>query len=481
MSSTRKRTLVILGAGGDLTSRLLLPGLGQLLSSGRGFELELIGVDNAPMTDAAWRKRVTASFTKGGAESSRVKDTIARSRYLHADATDAAELERVLAECSNSPALYCALPPHVWEKTVDALRTLELPAGLTLAVEKPFGTDLKSARVLNRKLEKLIPENRVQRVDHFLGKSTVLNILGFRFANRIFEPVWNADNVERIEICYDERLGLESRAGYYDKAGAMVDMIQSHLLQVLALVAMEPPSSIDADDLRGAMAQVLRATKVWNNDPVNSSKRARYTAGTIGKRSFPAYAKEEGVDPSRKTETLAEVTFGIDNWRWSGVPFVLRSGKALGTATKSVTVTFKDVPHLPIGLKGQQRPAAIRIGLNPETLELDLNINGAGSPFELDDIVLAAEFAEGDLDAYGEVLDGILDGDPSLSVRGDVAEECWRIIEPVSNAWTRNEVPLDSYAAGADVPRSWRTAGRALGVATEPTGRTGGAGRTGRK
>ena len=217
------------------------------------------------------------------------------------------------------------------------------------------------------------------------------------------------------------------------------------------------------------MAQVLRATRVWQNDPVNSSKRARYTAGKIGRRTFIDYAKEPGVDPKLQTETLAEVVFGIDNWRWSGVPFVLRSGKALGNATKGITITFKDVPHLPIGLTGLQRPAALRIGLNPESLELDLNINGAGSPFELDCIVLEAEFAEGDLDAYGEVLDGILERDPSLSVRGDVAEECWRIIEPVLAAWRRGDVRLDTYPAGGDVPKSWRTAGRSHGEAARPT------------
>ncbi len=450
------RTLVILGAGGDLAARLLLPGLGQLLSADRGIELELIGVDFAPMTDAAWRKRVTTAFTLGGAHADRVTSTVASSRYVQADATSAIDLERILSSCGSPPALYCALPPHIWKGTVAALSTIELPKGLTLAVEKPFGTDLASAQALNRTLEKLLPENRIQRVDHFLGKSTVLNLLGLRFANRIFEPMWNADNIARVEISYDEVLGLESRAGYYDSAGALVDMIQSHLLQVLALVAMEPPSSLDADDLRGGMAQALRATSIWNGNPIEASRRARYTAGTIGGRAFIDYAKERGVEPKRQTETLAEIILEVKNWRWAGVPFILRSGKALADAAKGITITFKDVPHLPTGLTGHPTPAAVRIGLSPETLEFDLNINGAGSPFELDHIVMAAEFAQGDLNAYGEVLAGILNSDPTLSVRGDVAVECWRIVEPVLRAWRKDEVPLDTYRAGSNGPASWR-------------------------
>ncbi len=189
---------------------------------------------------------------------------------------------QVLAAATGTPAIYFALPPAVTEKVVETLSKMKLPTGIVLALEKPFGTDLRSARALNRLLASFIPEKQVHRVDHFLGKSTVLNILGLRFANRLFEESWNASNIERVEISYDEQLGLEGRAGYYDHAGALIDMIQSHLLQVLAVVAMEPPSTLDSDDLRGAMAQVLRATRVWKGDVKNESRRGRYTAGTIG-------------------------------------------------------------------------------------------------------------------------------------------------------------------------------------------------------
>jgi glucose-6-phosphate 1-dehydrogenase len=454
--SLPRRTLVILGASGDLTARLLLPGLGQLISKRPDLDLELIGVGSAPMTNAQWRKRVTASFTAGGADPVAVKSVIAASTYREADATNADDLAKIFADSTGIPALYFALPPAVTEKVVETLAKMKLPTGTVLALEKPFGTDLRSARALNRLIATFMPEKQIHRVDHFLGKSTVLNILGLRFANRLFEESWNASNIERIEINYDEQLGLEGRAGYYDHAGALIDMIQSHLLQVLAVVAMEPPSTLDSDDLRGAMAQALRATRVWKGDVKNESRRGRYTAGTVGGQKLGSYLKQPGVDPARGTETLAEIAFAVDNWRWAGVPFVLRSGKALADARKDIVITFRAVPHLPTGMSGHGVPTQLRIALDPHHMELDLNINGEGDPFTLDSVTLSATFADSGLDAYGEVLEGILTGDATLSVRGDVAEECWRIVTPVITAWRKDAVPIDNYAAGSGGPKSWK-------------------------
>jgi glucose-6-phosphate 1-dehydrogenase len=214
---------------------------------------------------------------------------------------------------------------------------------------------------------------------------------------------------------------------------------------------MEPPASVDADDLRGGMAQVLRATRPWKKNGT-SSRRARYGAGTIAGRRLPAYIDEKGVDPANGTETLAEVTLAIDNWRWAGVPFVLRSGKALGLARQEIVITFRDVPHLPTGLTGAPGPTQLRLALKPATLALDLVINGEGDPFALDRTVLAADLAAGELSAYGEVIDGLLECDPTLSVRGDVAEECWRIVAPVLKAWSKDAVPLETYPAGTSGP-----------------------------
>jgi glucose-6-phosphate 1-dehydrogenase len=446
-------TLVILGAGGDLTSRLLLPGIASLLASSRGTGIRLIGVDRDAMSDAAWKRRVAKSFS--GVDSKLADRVLETSIYLRADVTDAAALGRVLDAATGRAALYFALPPAVTVLACQTLAQLDLPEGVVLAIEKPFGTDLASARSLNRLLQKLVPEEQVFRVDHFLGKSTVLNLIGLRFANRIFEPLLSAQNVERVEILIEEELGLEGRAGYYDRAGALADMIQSHLLLVLALATMEPPATVGSEDLRGAMAQLLRATRAWTKDGT-ASRRARYTAGTVGRRKMPAYTSEDGVDKTRGTETLAELTVAIDNWRWAGVPFVLRSGKAIGDPRQEVIFTFRDVPHLPTGFEGPSSQAQLRIGIRPATMSLDLVTNGRDDPFNLEWDTLDAEFGPSELSAYGEVIAELLEGDPTLSVRGDIAEECWRIIAPVVTAWRKDRVPLDSYAAGTRGPKSWR-------------------------
>ncbi|MCU1416854.1 MAG: glucose-6-phosphate dehydrogenase [Schumannella sp.] len=453
MPAAHIETLVVLGAGGDLTSRLLLPGLASLLASSRGRRIQLIGVDRGPMTDAAWRKRVTTAFSDSPSD---LGDRVAReSFYLQADATSADDLERVLATARGRTALYFALPPAIALQACTALSSLKLPPGVVLALEKPFGSDAKSAKSLNRTLEMMVPEEQIFRVDHFLGKSTVLNLIGLRFANRLFEPLLSAENVESVEIVIEEDLALEGRAGYYDHAGALVDMIQSHLLLVLALSAMEPPSSVGSEDLRGAMAQVLRATRPWKKDGT-ASRRARYTAGTIGRRKLAAYTAEPGVVPSRRTETLAELTVAIDTWRWAGVPFVLRSGKAIAEPRQDVLFNLREVPHLPTGFTGPTEQGQVRIGIRPATLDVDLVTNGRDDPFDLEHDVLHAEFGPSELSAYGEVLAELCEGDPTLSVRGDIAEECWRIVTPVLSAWRRDAVRLDTYPAGTRGPKSWK-------------------------
>ena len=453
MASSGIETLIILGAGGDLTSRLLLPGLASLLASSRGQSVQLIGVDRAPLSDAKWQAQVAKAFK---ATPSALADRVAKkSFYLQGDATSATDLMRAIDAATGRVALYFALPPAVAALAVAALAGEKMPPGIVLALEKPFGTDLASAKALNRLLQTFLPEQQVFRVDHFLGKSTVLNLLGLRFANRIFEPLLSAQNVAHVEIVIEEALGLEGRAGYYDKAGALIDMIQSHLLQVLALATMEPPSSISSEDLRGAMAQALRATRPWLRNGTES-RRARYTAGKVGRRMMPAYVSEKGVDPARRTETLAEMTVAVDTWRWDGVPFVLRSGKAIGDPRQEIIFTFRDVPHLPTGFSGPSRQAKLRVGINPGDLDLDIVTNGRDDPFDLEWDTMHAQFAPSELSAYGEVLAELMEGDPTLSVRGDVAEECWRIVTPVIAAWQKNAVPLDSYPAGSEGPKSWR-------------------------
>ncbi len=448
-------TLLILGASGDLTSRLLLPALGQLLTNEPDRRLKLIGAGAEEWTDVHWRHVVRTSFSTMKAKGAAVDDLLQNTHYLSADVTKPDELSRLLAACEGPPALYFALPPAIAAAACHALEGVSLPPRTVLALEKPFGTDRRSAIALNAQLAKLVPEDQVHRVDHFLGNSTVFNLLGLRFANRIFEPVWNADHIERVDVIYDETLALEGRARYYDKAGALTDMIQSHLLQVLAVLAMEPPSTLDPRDLRDAKGAVLRATRLWNESPLESSKRARYTAGAVGSEKVPSYVDEPGVDPSRETETLAEATFQIDTWRWAGVPFTLRSGKALGERRREIVVTFRPASHVPKGLRGMHEPTKLRIMLAPDGMALELNVNGPGDPHVIDRASLTADFGPGQLQAYGEVLAGVLDGDPSLSVRGDTAVECWRIVAPVLKEWSESKVPLDTYRAGSKGPSGW--------------------------
>lgn len=448
-----RQTLLILGATGDLTGRLLLPGLGGLLTSGRVHGLSLIGSAQQNRTDESWRARVEESFATVNARGPEVRTVVEGTRYLQADVTDEGDLRRLLDACEGRAILYFALPPQVTTKACRALAQLGVREGTRLVFEKPFGTSADSAQMLNDLVTRIVPEEQVYRVDHYLGMSTVLNIFGLRFANRMLEPVLNGENVEHVDIVFDESLALEGRAGYYDGAGALVDMLQSHALQVLSLFAMDPPSTMGARDLRDAKAQVLRATHVWRNDPVASSRRARYTAGEIDGRKIPSYVHEPGVNPERGTETFAEVTLAVNTWRWSGVQFRVRAGKALRALNKAIDVTFRRPKCLPDGLTGYHQPDRLHIGLDPGLLGIQLNINGPGDPSGLEAVRLKTETCPGDLPVYGELLAGVLAGDPTLFVRGETAVDCWRIIEPVQKAWRSGAVPLEEYRAGTLGPR----------------------------
>jgi glucose-6-phosphate 1-dehydrogenase len=462
-------SLLILGASGDLSKRLLLPGLATLLEVKTDWDVQLVGAGVEDLSDTEWKQLVHDAFTNaqaskneqdegatGGSRlSERLHAVVDASSYRKADVTSADDLTALLGECQHDPAVYFALPPAVTEKSCEVLKGLDLPSGIRLALEKPFGTDAGSAEHLNDLLHSFLPESRIHRVDHFLGRSTVLNLLGLRFANRIIEPLLSSQHVARVDIVYDETLGLEGRARYYDKAGALVDMIQSHLLQVMAVVAMEAPASIDADDLRTQKELVLRAVRPWGGDVVAAGKRARYTAGTVGDRSMPSYVDEDGVDPSLGTETLAQLKLEIANWRWAGVPFTLRSGKALGKQRREILITFKDSPHVPNGLSGAVKPDRLCIWIAPDEMQLELNVNGPGDPYTVDHTALTTTFNPGRLSAYGEVLAGVLEGDATLSVRGDSAVQGWKVVEPFLTAWRNGDTPLDDYAAGSEGPDSW--------------------------
>jgi glucose-6-phosphate 1-dehydrogenase len=435
--------LVILGAAGDLTSRYLIPALAELDAAGALPDaLTVTGVDRRPWDDDEFRQHLA----------DRVHPTplLSRLHYHRGDVTDAAALRDALGRSEAPAVVYLALPPHVFSAAVQALGAVPPAPGSRIVIEKPFGDDLDSARQLNTLVHEVVAEEDVFRVDHFLGKQTVQNILGLRFANRIFEAVWNTQHIESVDIVWDETLALEGRAGYYDAAGALRDMIQNHLLQLLCLLAMEPPVTLSERALRDRKVDVLRAVRRPSLEDVRrDTVRARYRSGGT---AVPDYTDEPGVDPGRGTETFAAVTLYVDNWRWAGVPFTLRSGKALDADRHEIRVRFRPVPHLAFDQDTDPEPNLLRLRVGPDQLALEVNLNGAGDPFQLERARMTADLAPQALSAYARLLLDIFEGDPILSIRSDEAEEAWRIIEPIRDGWRKGTTPLREYRAGSSGP-----------------------------
>jgi glucose-6-phosphate 1-dehydrogenase len=452
--------LAILGATGDLTARYLLPGLAALRAAGKlGDDFRLVAVGRENWSEDVFRRWAAAQLDRHAAELSAAakRTVVTTSRYHQADVTDPASMAAVVA--GREPlAAYLALPPSVFPGAVSALHSAGADPPSIIVLEKPFGEDLASAQALNRLLHETFPERAVFRVDHFLGMQTVQNILGLRFANRLFEPLWNGHHIDRVEIIWDETLALEGRASYYDSAGALRDMLQNHLLQLLCLVGMEAPPTLHDEDLKNRKVDLLRAVRRFGPEEVERhTVRARYGAGRIGGRDIPAYVDEPGVAFARGAETFAQVTMLIDNWRWAGVPFVLRSGKALRRERNEIAVHFKPVPHLAFGQQEEPWPNVLRLQFDPDRVALGLNLNGPGDPFNLEHMQLETTLAPQDLPAYGRVLLDVLRGDVSLSIRDDEAEESWRIVEPILDTWAQGRVPLLEYPAGSDGPTAQLT------------------------
>lgn len=492
------RRLAVFGATGDLTARYLLPGLAALRTAGHlGDDFELICASRADWDTTAFRRWATDQLKLHAPQSPPdARAAIANAiHYQCADITNPTDVASVLAASVAEPvAVYLALPPALFAPAITSLHTAGLPAGSRVVIEKPFGEDLASAQELNRLLAELVPEQAVFRVDHFLAMTTVQNVLGSRLANRVLEPIWNSTHIAEVGIVWDETLALEGRAGYYDGVGALKDMLQNHLLQLLCLVAMEPPISLDEHDLRNRKVDVLRSVRPFTEaDVLRCTRRARYTAGRIGDREIPAYVDEDGVAPARRTETFAEIELELDSWRWSGTKFRLRSGKALGRDRMEVAIHFRPVPHLPFDTAGslgnaghagnprntgstgstgnprnagntgntgntegaaepfEVEPNLLRFGLAPESV--NLHLTGTGShTHALAPLTLSARMEPPELPAYGRLLYDVLTGNPALSIRSDEAEEAWRIVAPVLAAWSAEQVPLEEYPAGSPGP-----------------------------
>lgn len=444
---------VIFGASGDLVARLLLPSLAALVAEGEFAEsLHVTGVGRDGLTRDEFRRKIHTALADHAAN----VDPAARARvvevldYEQADVTDARDVARLFGDDRHPVVVYLALPPRLFEPTLNAIADAGLVRRSTIAIEKPFGDDLASARRLNDLLHTRLPEITVFRVDHFLSDELVQRVFALRFANRVLEPMWSREHIERVDIVWDETLALEGRAAYYDSAGALRDMIQSHLLATMCFVAMEQPSRADERSMRDARAAVLRAVPTLSPEEIaNGSLRARYTEGRKGDRLVPAYVDEPGVDVHRATETHAELTVRVDNWRWAGVPFHLRSGKALAHNCAEIAIRFRRPPgHGP--RVDVTPPNTLRIGLAEPYVRLTMNVNAADRKLAATDLEMTS--APPGRPAYANLLLEMAAGQATLAIRSDETEEQWRIVEPVLATWAAGDVPMLEYPAGSDGP-----------------------------
>jgi glucose-6-phosphate 1-dehydrogenase len=456
-----RATIVLFGASGDLAGRLLLPALAALQAGRRlpnGFRL--IGSATEDWDDVAFRQFAAERLEQHASElpAAARAALVSSLTYRRADLDRAEDVARAVAAAdARGPIVaYLALPPSVFAAAVAALAEAGLPAGSRIAIENPFGEDLDSAVALNALLARVAgtaEERAVFRVDHVLGMATVHNMVGLRLANQLTASLWDSAHIEQVEILWEETLALEGRAGYFDRAGTLKDVLQNHALQVLSLFAMEPPTSVGERGLRDRKVEVLRSVQPPADDEMDSrTRRARYAAGRIGDRAVPAYAQEDGVDPGRGTDTFAEVMLELDNARWAGTRFVLRGGKAMRRRRKGVLVRFRPVAPPPL-IEGEPTGNALWIGLDgPEDVRLELTGSEPAPSFRPCQVTLTAPPPPFDLPPYARVLLDILDGDGALSVRGDEAEEAWRVMDPIARGWRLGRVPLQEYPAGSDGP-----------------------------
>jgi glucose-6-phosphate 1-dehydrogenase len=454
-----RTTLLLFGASGDLAGRFLLPALAALEAAGHlpeGFQL--IGAAREEWDRKEFRRIAAERLGQYASElpAAARRALVESLDYRRVDISRPEEVARAFGSHRTGPAVaYLALPPAMFAEAVTALADAGLPAGSRIAIEKPFGEDLESAVALNALLARVAGdagERAIFRIDHVLGMATVQNLFGLRLANQATTAIWNSEHIEQVEILWEETLALEGRAGYFDSAGTLKDVLQNHALQILSLLTMEPPAGLGERELRDRKVEALRSVRTPVHEEMPSrTRRARYTAGRLGERSVSAYADEDGVDARRNTETFAQVVLELDNARWAGTRFVLRAGKAMRRRRKGVLVRFRPVARLPF----DDEPTAneLWIGIDgPEDLRLELTGSTAAPYFRPSPLTLTAPPPPSDLPPYARVLRDILDGDGLLSVRGDEAEEAWRIMEPVVRAWADERVPLEEYPAGSDGP-----------------------------
>jgi glucose-6-phosphate 1-dehydrogenase len=458
--------LTIFGASGDLTQRKLMPALYSLAFRNllpAGFAV--VGVARTPMSDDEFREKMRQAVAEHGRDEFRqeIWDELAGGiRYVATDFADKGGEQHVV-DCLNSldqeygtggnRVYYLAVPPSAIEMIVVAMGQRRTTGGWTrLIIEKPFGHDLESARHLNEVVRTYFDESEIFRIDHYLGKETVQNMLVLRFANGIFEPIWNRQFVDHVEITVAESLGIEGRAGFYEQAGAIRDIVQNHLLQLVALTAMEPPIDFSADSVRNEKVKVLKAMHTPGPKHV---VRGQYGPGFIEGAEVPGYREEEGVAPDSTTETYVAAKLFVDNWRWADTPFYIRTGKRLPRRETTIAIQFKRAPHPPFELDSEDglRPNVLLVHIQPDegvSLAVGAKVPGQGLTIRTVhmDFLYGGAFRTGLPEAYERLILDCLLGDATLFTRADEVEEQWALVDAMVAPWKRDRPSFPNYAAG---------------------------------
>ena len=474
-------SIVFFGASGDLFKRMLLPAVYNLRLEGiLPAHFSVVGFSRSPFTDESFRaycKESVDSFSRSGpAKESMWAEFARRISYITADFDEDAhfhDLHAMLARndeqlgTAGNRLFYLSTPPSVFPTIVERLATAKLDpksntAGWTrIIVEKPFGTDLATARALQREINTVFDEKHIYRIDHYLGKETVQDIMALRFANTIFEPIWNRQYIRSVQITASETLGVEQRGGYYESSGALRDMLQNHVMNLLALVAMEPPATSSADAIRNEKFKVLSAMRPLDPDRLDhNAARGQYGPGTIEGQLVPGYRDESDVNPASNTETFAALKLHIDNWRWSGVPFYLRSGKRLARKSTEIAVTFAPIPHRLFGEASDSIDANVLVmKIQPdEGLSLRFNAKVPGPKNHIRAVTMDFNYGTGfgvaSAPAYERLIADAVRGDQTLFTRWDAVELAWEIVTPVLERWsTTADRSFPNYPAGSEGPQ----------------------------